>query len=428
LLASVLLAWLTISVTLAARVLQALTGLSLIYVGYLAWRGWAAMRTAMRSGDDGPHAGARERISVIVPARNEAAVIGRIVDDLAAQAYADEAGEPCYEVVVVDDGSTDGTGDAARAAGAGARHIRVIRREPGSGPATKGGALAFATRHVTGEVVCVLDADARVPSDFLSATLRGWSADRDAAALQVRRLPWNARRGWLTAAQAEEQLMDLASQCGRWAADGTAELRGNGMFVRRTALDAVGGWAPSALTEDLDLSTRLAVVGERVTIAPQVVVTEEAVESLRALWGQRMRWAEGSLRRLMEHGPRLLAGPVPLGRKADFLAFVGEFVVPPLFAASIVASLVTIPLPQPADWTVPVSLALVYGVGTFLLAMAGLAADGVRGPTLVGRAARGALFMSHWLVVVPAAMARIAFWPVATRFVTPPRATPPPDR
>ena len=55
------------------------------------------------------------------------------------------------------------------------------------------------------------------------------------------------------------------------------------------------------------------------------LVGEEAVTGLADLWTQRMRWAEGSLRRLMEHGPRLILGTAPLARKLDFLAFTGEF-------------------------------------------------------------------------------------------------------
>jgi len=133
--------------------------------------------------------------------------------------------------------------------------------------------------------------------------------------------------------------MDLASQCGRWATDGTAELRGNGMFVRRDVLESIGGWSPRALTEDLDLSTRLSATGHHVALAPEAAVEEEAVESLSALWHQRMRWAEGSLRRLLEHGPGLLTGSQPLARKADFAAFAAEFVLPPLFATTIIASL-----------------------------------------------------------------------------------------
>ncbi len=165
--------------------------------------------------------------------------------------------------------------------------------------------------------------------------------------------------------------MDMASQCGRRATDGTAELRGNGMFVRRQVLASIGGWNPRALTEDLDLSTRLSAAGHHVVLAPEAVVEEEAVETLAALWHQRLRWAEGSLRRLLEHGPGLLAGSQPLVRKADFAAFAAEFVLPPLFATTIIASLLTIALPGPADWTVP-----------------GLALRGLRARCLPARARR----------------------------------------
>jgi 1,2-diacylglycerol 3-beta-glucosyltransferase len=251
--------------------------------------------------------------------------------------------------------------------------------------------------------------------------MRAWQRDPEAAAIQVARHPRNAERSWLTSAQAEEQLMDMASQCGRRATDGTAELRGNGMFVRRDVLDAVGGWSVHALTEDLELSTRLSAAGHHVGLAPEVAVEEEAVETLAALWAQRLRWAEGSLRRLLEHGPGLLAGDHPVARKADFLAFAAEFLLPPLFAATIIASLLTIPLPRPADWTVPASLFAGYGLGVFLLALGGLSAVGVHGPALAGRAGRGALFLSHWLVVVPWALVRIAFGRERGGFVQTPR-------
>ena len=84
---------------------------------------------------------------------------------------------------------------------------------------------------------------------------------------------------------------------------------------------------------------------------------------------------------------------------------------------TIIASLLTIPLPRPADWSVPASLFLGYGIGSLLLALAGLAAQGERGPGLAGHAGRGALFLSHWLLVVPAALLRIAAGRHATSFV-----------
>ena len=412
---SALVAWLTITIPLAARLLQIAIAGSMLYVAWLSWHGARALRAAFRAPlrSDGP----TDLVSLVMPAFDEAVVIGGSV------ASVRRLGDPAWELLVVDDGSDDGTGDRARQAADGDPRVRVVRREPGDGPRTKGAVLAFAMRHLRGPIVGALDADTRVSRDFLARVRSAWARDPEAVALQVARRPRNASRSWLLAAQAEEQLMDLASQCGRRAVDGTAELRGNGMFVRRDVLEAVGGWSPTALTEDLELSTRLSAAGHHVALAPEAAVDEEAVETLGALWRQRLRWAEGSLRRLMEHGPGFLAGSQPIGRKVDFLAFSAEFLVPPLFVTTILASLATIPLPRPADWTVPVSLFVGYGLGVLLLALGGLWAAGERGPALVGRGVRGALFLSHWLVVVPAALGRIAFGRRPAEFVRTPRFT-----
>ncbi|MGZ8480907.1 MAG: glycosyltransferase [Candidatus Limnocylindria bacterium] len=414
-------AWLAISIPLAARALQVSIAVSIAYVAWLAWHGWRVMRRALadaRSGAGEPTGLARDLpfVSLIMPARNEARVIGPSVAAVRGLAYAGPQGAPAFELLVVDDGSVDGTGDVARRT-EGRASLSVVRREEG-GARTKGAVLTFAMPYVRGQVVGVIDADTLLDRSFLERAMRAWTRDESAAALQVARVPRNVS-SWLTSAQAEEQLMDMASQCGRWATDGTAELRGNGMFVRRDVLDSIGGWSEDALTEDLELSTRLSSAGHHVTLAPEATVHEEAVEGLAALWRQRMRWAEGSLRRLLEHGPGLLAGSQPLGRKLDFLAFAGEFLVPPLFVAALIASLVTIPMPRAADWTVPVSLFIGYGLGSFLLGLAGLAAAGERGLPLFGRAARGALFLSHWLVVVPAALVRIVLGGAPTSVQTP---------
>ena len=428
-LASTIVAWAAITIPVAARALQLGIALSIAYVAWLAWRGSRVLRRVMddgRSGAGEPTGLATDLpfVSLIVPARNEARVIDDTVRSLAALRY-HRRGEAAYEVLVVDDGSADATGEAARNAVPVGAPIQVRRRERGSGPATKGAALAFAAPFLSGEVIGVIDADTRVDPAFLERAMRAWRRDPAAEALQAARVPRNASVSWLTRAQAEEQLMDMASQCGRWVTDGTAELRGNGMFVRAAALNAVGGWAERALTEDLELSTRLSAYGRHVTLAPEAEVHEEAVEALGALWRQRLRWAEGSLRRLLEHGPGLLAGTEPLSRKADFLAFTGEFLIPPLFVAAIIASLVTIPLPQPVDWTVPASLFLGYGLGVFLMALGGLWGVGERGISLLGRATRGALFLSHWLVIVPVALVRIALGTEPTGFVQTPRAARP---
>lgn len=418
LLGSALVAWLAISFAIVARALQGVIALSMFYVAYLALRGYRAMRDERA---EPPAEGeALPWVTLLVAARNEAPVIGATVAALASQDYGGET--PRFDVLVVDDGSVDGTGDLALAAAAPSGRVRVLRRDPDDGPRMKAAVLTFAHPEVHGEVIAVVDADARVAPDFVTRVMAAWRAEPDAAAIQAQRRSRNRADGWFAAAQDEEGLMDMASQCGRHATDGTAELRGNGMFVRRAALEAVGGWNPAALTEDLELSTRLVAAGERITLAPRAEVGEEAVVTVSALWRQRLRWAEGSLRRLLELGPGLLgASDVPLTRKLDFLVFTTEFLIPPLFVTTIVASLLTLVLPGPADWTVPASLFIGYGLGTFFLALAGIGAHGGRGLALLGRATRGALFLSHWLVVVPAALLRIAFGKAATAFIQTPR-------
>jgi len=414
LVASAVIAWLAITFAVVARVLQAAIALSLVYVAYLALRGYQAMRERQLAAPDGE----RPWVTLLVAARNEAPVIASTLAGLVRQDYAD-GGTPRFDVLLVDDGSTDETGAlASKAAAEHPDRLRVVRREQGDGPRMKAAALSHAHPHTRGEVIGVVDADASVSPDFVSRVMEAWRADPAAVAIQAQRRAHNRDQGWFAAAQDEELLMDMASQCGRRATDGTAELRGNGMFLRRDALERVGGWNATALTEDLELSTRLVAAGERIALAPRAEVGEEAVVTLSALWRQRLRWAEGSIRRLIELGPGLLRAPqVPMSRKLDFLAFTGEFLIPPLFVTTVVASLLTIPLPRPADWTVPASLFVGYGIGTFLLALAGLAAQGQRGLGLIGRAGRGSLFLSHWLLVVPAALLRIAIGRQATTFV-----------
>ncbi len=91
------------------------------------------------------------RVSVCIPARNEAATVAGVVAPLIAAAAAPE---PLVdEVIVVDDGSTDGTGPIAGALGA-----RVVRRDRRPG---KGAAMAEALRVASGDIVVFADADVR---------------------------------------------------------------------------------------------------------------------------------------------------------------------------------------------------------------------------------------------------------------------------
>lgn len=131
----------------------------------LAWSVFLANLVTHRRRPAPPRRGSR-RISVLIPARNEAANLRRLLPSLLAQDY------PETEIIVYDDGSTDGTGMVARSY----EGVRVIRGEgPPEGWLGKNHALYQATRQATGEVLLFLDADAElVDSGALGRLVARW--------------------------------------------------------------------------------------------------------------------------------------------------------------------------------------------------------------------------------------------------------------
>jgi hypothetical protein len=354
----------------------------------------------------------RTTFSVVVAARNEAAVIGSLVADLAAQDHRGPASDRCFELVVVDDRSVDGTGEIARRAAeaTGIGHVtRVVRREGDDLPDGKGAALTAAQPEAcTGDVVVVLDADARIGPRFLSTL--AWYIEEGAGAVTARRRIAHAGTDLLAGAQADEQTADGEIQRGRWALGGCSEFRGNGIVIRRDLLAELGGWRAEALTEDLDLSSRLAARrGVTVAWAIDAEVWEEPVDRWTLLWRQRVRWAEGAIRRVLEHGPAVLrSSRLPVQARIDFAAYAAQLAAPPV-ALGVVVGSVARRDPRPA-----------LGIGG-LYAVAGtiLAWDALRWETdgegraldpsdRAARAVRAAGFGTIWMAGVPAALWRVA--------------------
>ncbi len=352
--------------------------------------------------------------TVVVAARDEAAGLPRRVADLGAQDHRTIDGRPQFEIVLIDDRSTDGTGQAGlrAAAAAGLGDVTRLVRRGGDGLADgKGAALtALDPEAYRGDVAVVLDADARIAPNFLS-TLAHY-VRHGATAITARRRILDAESSWLAGAQADEQAVDGELQRGRWALGGLSEFRGNGMAVRRDLLIEVGGWRAEALTEDLDLASRVAAGrGTNVAWAIDAEVWEEPVRTWGPLWRQRVRWAEGAARRLFEHGPAVLSSPrvAPLA-KADFVAYAGQLLVPPLLLGAIAGALA-----RGRAWMAAALLTAYGGVA------GGLTWDALRweadaeGAPLAAsararRAVRSAVFGAIWLAAVP-----VALWRLATR-------------
>lgn len=76
--------------------------------------------------------------------------------------------------------------------------------------------------------------------------------------------------------------------------------------IRRKLLELLGGWAEDTLAEDTELTFRVYLAGYKVRYANEAECYEEAVESWRAYWKQRYRWAKGHMKCAFKHMPNVL--------------------------------------------------------------------------------------------------------------------------
>jgi 1,2-diacylglycerol 3-beta-glucosyltransferase len=274
-------------------------------------------------------------VSVIVPAHNEAVVIRDTVLNLLAM-----QGVP-FELVVIDDRSLDATPNLLSKlekilAEQGETRFRWYRRADEATPG-KSAVLNEALATTTTPYLLVFDADAKVAPDFLSRLLpfvAESSVADNVALVQARKAMSNADTNWLTMVQHLEYCFDAHVQTCRDAVQGAVEARGNGMLVKREALLSVGGWNDASVTDDLDLSTRLHLQGWDIRFNSQATVYEEAILEALPLLRQRVRWAEGSLRRYLDNGWAVLfSRKVGLRTRIDMLVYLIEFLFPLLILA-----------------------------------------------------------------------------------------------
>lgn len=232
----------------------------------------------------------------LIAALNEAQVIGETVRRLIEHG-------PDIRVILVDDGSDDGTGQVAATAG-GAR-VRVLRRELPNARQGKGEALNAGFATVAADVrergldprqvlLCVMDADGRLSRGVLTH-VTALFADKKVGGVQLSVRIRNTGKLITRFQDMEFWMISALTQFGRVGL-GTVSLGGNGQFTRLAAILELGErpWSRS-LTEDLDLSISLNVNGWRTVTTPMAYVDQQGVTKYRALVRQRVRWYQGTM-------------------------------------------------------------------------------------------------------------------------------------
>ncbi|MEB3354277.1 MAG: glycosyltransferase family 2 protein [Cyanobacteriota bacterium] len=342
-------------------------------------------------------------VDVVVAARDEQAVIGRLVERIAQVRYP----EGQLRLWVIDDASLDRTPQLLAELQERHPFLRVLRREADAGGG-KSGALNLVLQQLQGRWMFVLDADADLQSDTLErlipyAEAGGWSA------VQLRKAEVNATANWLTRAQAMEMALDAVIQQGRLGVGGVAELRGNGQLLRRDALLSSGGFNEATVTDDLDLSFRLLLDGQPIGILWDPPVQEEAVLSLAALWRQRQRWAEGGLQRFFDYAPGLLSQRLSGAQKLDLLCFfLLQYGLPVVAIADLLGAVIT--RTPPTIW--PLSFVAFGLSGGAILAGCRRPREGPALPAMnLWNLALGIAYLGHWFVVIPWTSLRMALLP-----------------
>jgi cellulose synthase/poly-beta-1,6-N-acetylglucosamine synthase-like glycosyltransferase/peptidoglycan/xylan/chitin deacetylase (PgdA/CDA1 family) len=228
-------------------------------------------------------------VSVIVPAYNEEAGILETVLSLVNSRYAGT-----LEVIVVDDGSTDGTADLVEALEL--PQVRLIRRPNGGKPA----ALNTGMSHARYEILVLVDGDTVFRPDTLGRLVAPLSVPGVGAVSGNTKVA--NRKGILGRWQHIEYVMGFNLDRRMFdVLECMPTVPGAIGAFRHLAVEEVGGFKDDTLAEDTDLTMALCRAGWRVVYEETAVAWTEVPSTLRQFWRQRYRWCYGTMQAMWKH-------------------------------------------------------------------------------------------------------------------------------
>ena len=278
------------------------------------------------------------RTVVLVPAYNEAAVLGSTIEALMAQEYPPEA----LRVLVVDDASTDDTGSVLAAAAA--RHpgrVGRLHREVGGlgKAAVLNAGLAAVLADDWAEAVLIIDADVVFDPGSLRAMTRHL-ADPEVGAVggYVRE---GSRPGTSVTRFVGIEYVTAQALARRSAnVVGVAVcVPGGAQLHSRANLEALGGQIDtSTLAEDTVTTIETQLHGHRVVFEPHGSCWAEEPATLRDLWKQRLRWGRGNVQIMAKYRGKWFRPGTPVGRLGFGVPFFAVTLLPlviPLASAAL---------------------------------------------------------------------------------------------
>jgi cellulose synthase/poly-beta-1,6-N-acetylglucosamine synthase-like glycosyltransferase/spore germination protein YaaH/peptidoglycan/xylan/chitin deacetylase (PgdA/CDA1 family) len=259
-------------------------------------------------------------VSVIVPAYNEEVNAVSSVESLLKGDY------PNYDIIFVDDGSTDRTYERVSLAFAGHPKVRVFSKPNGG----KASALNFGILQAKSEYVVCIDADTKLKPDAVSSLMEHFSPipqrllhKREKGTAVAAEDPEMPGKGIVGAVAGNVKVGNTVNLLTRWQSieyissqnfDRKAFAYLNAITVvpgaigafRKQAIEEAGGFTTDTLAEDCDLTVRILRCGYMVENDNRAIAMTEAPETLRMLMKQRFRWSYGVMQTFWKNRDALL--------------------------------------------------------------------------------------------------------------------------
>ncbi|MDL2289082.1 glycosyltransferase [Oscillospiraceae bacterium OttesenSCG-928-F05] len=238
--------------------------------------------------------------AVTICARNEAAVIGNLIESIKHQDYPSSH----VDIFVVADGCTDATAKIARAAGA------TVWERNCPDVAGKGHALAFLLNKIrrsgrSYDGYFVFDADNVLDRSYISEMNRTFSEGY--RIVTSYRNSKNYDTNWVSAGYSlwflrEARFLNAA----RMRIGSSCAVSGTGFLVHSAVIEKNNGWKHFLLTEDIEFTVDSILQGERIGYCSTAVFYDEQPTTFRQSWHQRLRWAKGGLQVFRKYGAELV--------------------------------------------------------------------------------------------------------------------------
>lgn len=233
-------------------------------------------------------------VSILVPAHDEAVVITRTVRALLGLEYPKDR----YEIIVINDNSTDDTAEKLEQVQAEFpdRKLIVISTGPEIGGKGKSNALNIGFSVSTGDVIAIYDADNTPQPDALAILVETLMEDDKLGAVIGKFRTRNRNASLLSRfVNIETLAYQCMNQAGRYYFFRLCTIPGTNYVIRRSLIEEIGGWDVNALSEDTEISFRLYRMGYYIKQMPLAVTWEQEPHLLNVWFRQRTRWAKGNL-------------------------------------------------------------------------------------------------------------------------------------